>query len=189
MISKVSVDHEEAQMSSADLEEANTHIIVHAILAARSGAKSIVVLSHDTDVLMLLLHHRPVIQADEIYFYTGRILKNTDSRKFIPVHILYSLLCEPQRKIILQVYCFTGCDTTSFFYFQGKKAFNLLQQKAEQYKDLETQGRWVTVIKRRASILEICRLNVWQTEVHIFECFESIQGITQCCIKVLTSNK
>ena len=120
-------------IGNSDQEEADTRLILHAILAAEGGAKSIVINSPDTDVLMLLLHHRPRIHADRLYFYAGK--------RFIPVHIIYSILNEPQKNIMLEVYCLTGCDTTSFFYFQGKKKpFTMVEQKAAQYQDLATLG-------------------------------------------------
>ena len=54
----------------------------------------------------------------------GRIRMTRDI--LIPVHILYSPLIEPQRNIVLQVYCLS-CDTTSFLYLQGEnKPFMIL---------------------------------------------------------------
>ena len=51
-------------------EESNTRMVLHAIYAAQQGAQTVVVNSLDTDVLVLLIHHRPDIPANEIYFAT-----------------------------------------------------------------------------------------------------------------------
>lgn len=45
---------------------------MHAVEVARRGAETVVVSSPDTDVLVLLLHHRTQIQAGRIYFLAGR---------------------------------------------------------------------------------------------------------------------
>ena len=113
-------------LGNCDQEEADSRLVLHSILAAEAGAKTIVVNSPDTDVLMLLLHHRPRIHVEQLYLYAGK--------RFIPVHSVYAVLSAPQENIILEVYCLTGCDTTSFFYFQGKKkSFTLMQQMADHY--------------------------------------------------------
>ena len=48
-----------------------------------------IVRSPDTDVLVLLVHHRPAIKAKEIYFMTGVQGKNTNLKRVILVHDLY----------------------------------------------------------------------------------------------------
>jgi hypothetical protein len=64
--------------------------IIHAI-AADNGAKTIVVCSPDTDVLVLLLHHWPAIKADKIYFPTGCIRKQTQLSCCVPVHTIHGM--------------------------------------------------------------------------------------------------
>ena len=124
-----------------DHEEADTRLVLHAKLAATKGAKRIVIKSPDTDVLMLLLHHRRKIHAREIYLCTGRIGANSDMRRYIPVHHLYRLIPRDVRAILLEVYCLTGCDTTSSFYFHGKtKAFTIMNENAAKHKHLQDLG-------------------------------------------------
>ena len=140
-----------------DHEEADTRIVLHAMLAANKGAKNIVIASPDTDVLMLLLHHRMKIKARQIYLYTGRIGINTNMKRFIPIHTLYQLLSAPMRNIMLQVYCLTGCDTTSSFHFKGKKqAFKMIQNncKARKYQNMKllSSGRDLTTDTKNACI-------------------------------------
>ncbi|MCG7875887.1 MAG: hypothetical protein N0C90_06120 [Candidatus Thiodiazotropha endolucinida] len=70
-------------------EEADTRIIMHAVEAARKGAETIVVSSPDTDVLVLLLHHRTQIEAECIYFLTGRAGMHASLTRYIPVHDIH----------------------------------------------------------------------------------------------------
>ncbi len=80
-------------IGSSDHEEADSRIVLHAVLAAECGATSIVVNSPDTDVLLLLLYHRQNISAQQIYFYNGK--------RFLPVHTMSTLLTKQQKSIRL----------------------------------------------------------------------------------------
>lgn len=48
-----------AEQLKSDQEEADTRMIFHAAFASSCGLETIVVRSPDTDVLVLLIHHRP----------------------------------------------------------------------------------------------------------------------------------
>ena len=102
-------------------DEADGRLILHALYAANNASNKIIIQSPDTDVFVLLLHHRNDIAAQEIYFLTGHKGKNTDRIRIIPIHRLYQQLTQSQINILLPVYCLTGCDTTSSFYGHGKK--------------------------------------------------------------------
>ena len=122
-------------------EEADTRIVCHAIYAAKAGAQTIVIQSPDTDILVLLLHHRSAIPAKNIFFSTGHEGKHTSMKRFIPVHTLYKLISPCQIAVLLSIYTLTGCDTVSFFFGHGKAtAFQLMQKHAEQLQDLEFLG-------------------------------------------------
>jgi hypothetical protein len=71
-------------------EEADTRICLHAKYAAENGAECIVVSSPDTDVLVLVLHHRSAIPARNIFFLTGREGKHANLSRFIPLHEMHS---------------------------------------------------------------------------------------------------
>lgn len=131
----------EVQNLQSNQEEADTRIVLHAVVAADHGCDKIVVCSPDTDVLVLLVHHRPAIAAKEIYFLTGHDGKQTSLARFIPVHEIHHILTSPQRNILLTVYCMTGCDTVSSFFGHGKKtAFRILKQRAQAYQQLSSLG-------------------------------------------------
>jgi len=64
---------------------------VHARVSAENGADHIVISSPDTDVLMLLLHHRPAISASKVFFFTCTEEKHADLTRYIPVKVHDSL--------------------------------------------------------------------------------------------------
>lgn len=110
-------------------------------VAAENGADHIVISSPDTDVLVLLLHHRPAISASEVFFFTGREGKHADLTRYIPVHQIHDSLETSQLNILLPVYCLTGCDTISSFWGHGKKAvYRLMMQKSDAFQDLSQLG-------------------------------------------------
>ena len=140
---------------SSNQEEADTRIILHAISASKNGAQTLVIQSPDTDVLVLLLHHRAAISAKNIYFATGHEGKHASLKRYIPVHTLYQLLKPSQHAIMLSVYCLTGCDSTSAFYGHGKaSAFRIMMQYSEDYIGLEALGtrQAVTCMYRHLSM-------------------------------------
>jgi len=101
-------------------EEADPRMRVHARVAAKSGADHIVISSPDTDVLVLLLHHRPAIS--EVFFFTGTEEKHADLTRYIPVQIHDSLETS-QLNILLPVYYLTGCDTISSFWGIARRLY------------------------------------------------------------------
>ena len=130
------------QLLKNNQEEADTRICLHARVAAETGSKCIVVSSPDTDVLVLLLHHRNDICVDRLFFLTGRGGKHANLSRFIPIHNIYDQLSKEQLSILLAVYCLTGCDTTSSFWGHGKKAaFRIMMSKSGDYQDLALLGK------------------------------------------------
>ena len=134
-------EHMDISELKCNQEEADTRIVLHASYAANHGANRIVVKSPDTEVLVLLLHHRSNIIAKKIFFHTGRMGTHVDMKRNIPVHVLFNCLTEEQRAILTTVYCLTGCDTCSAFYGIGKKSvFKLLIQRAPKFQGLKDLG-------------------------------------------------
>ena len=96
------------------IEEAHLKLILHAFYAAQNGLKRIVVLSQDTVVLVLCLHHwiRFASYWIEELWVTAGI---ADSSRYIPVHTLAVQLGEPTCKRLFAVHILIGCDYTSKF--------------------------------------------------------------------------
>ena len=129
---KVSVNNStEVPALCSNMEEADGRIIFHACFAADNGADTVVVSSPDTDVCVLLVHHRPAIDASNVYFLTGKDSKNVTHQRYIPIHKIFDHLSLEERSILLTVYCISGCDTVSAFFGHGKvKAFKIMQKHA-----------------------------------------------------------
>lgn len=108
-----------------------------------------VVSSPDTDVLVLLLHHRVSIRSTTIHFLTGHSGKQISHLRYIPVHSIFEKLCLEERNILLAVYCLTGCDTVSSFYGHGKRtAFRVMTKKSGSFQALASLGVNTTISKQ-----------------------------------------
>jgi uncharacterized LabA/DUF88 family protein len=57
------------QLLDSNQEEADTKIVLHAVYAANQHADKIIIFSPDTDVLVLLFHHRAAIPAERNISY------------------------------------------------------------------------------------------------------------------------
>ena len=125
----------------SNMEEADGRIILHAVVAADNGADTIIVSSPDTDVCVMLVHHRQAIAAERIFFLTGKDSKNISHQRYIPVHKIYDKLSPDEKAILLSVYCLSGCDTVSSFYGHGKAtAFRVMKKHASKLKALALLG-------------------------------------------------
>jgi len=97
-------------------------MLLHLAYAASVGARSAVVCSPDTDVLVLLVHHFDAVRLGSVYFKTGKTGPHSDNNRFIPVHKIVHMLSLPERSVLLATYCITGCDTCSaFFWYRQEK--------------------------------------------------------------------
>lgn len=122
-------------------EEADTRMILHLHHSASSGVNKAVVCSPGTDVLVLLVENRSLIECAELYMFTGKEEKHTSNKRFIPVHQICDQLTADEMRIILPVYCITGCDTVSSFYGHEKKnTFKVLRTRASKLQGLKDLG-------------------------------------------------
>ena len=94
-----------------DLEQADAHIIPHAMHAVRTGIQRIVALSGDTDVYVLLMHYWGILHSEgliELWVRAG-----VGDTKYIPVHILAPRIEQELCYMLPLVHTLTGCDYTS----------------------------------------------------------------------------
>ena len=136
----------------------------------------------DTDISWAKSRHRcpgpfgPPLTSNQgkaIFFLAGRDVKHTQLTRYIPVHAIYDHLTMKQEKILLSVYCTTGCDTVSAFFGHGKRtAFRVVMQKADQLQDLALLGSKGCADYRGSQngSNKVCWLHAWQGELHITEC-------------------
>ena len=134
---------------ASNQEESDTRIFLHAAEAERHGAQTIVISSPDTDVLVLLLHHRSSVKTKNIYVLTGHSGGYISLLRYISVHVLYERMSKEQHNLLLPIYCFTGCDSTNSFYGHGKKtAFRIMIQKAHTFQPLTSLGSNLDISKQ-----------------------------------------
>ena len=104
-----------------DIEEADVRIIPHALDATNCGAKRVVLLSNDTDVVVPGLHHWSIMNAhglNELWIKAGV----ATTTRYIPLHTLATRMGPEKCKVIIPLHHLTGCDSTSKF---GTKAAGL----------------------------------------------------------------
>ena len=119
---------------NSDLEEADLRLILHILYAVKQGSKRIVVLSNDTDVLVLLLHFMEKFRkkgVQEIWQRAG----TGNTIRYIPIHGISDIIGKKMCKVLPAAHILTGCDSTSKV---GTKASCL---KADPTKFLSRFGK------------------------------------------------
>jgi len=96
-------------------EEADTRLILHAKHAADTGYQTVIVISEDTDVFVLLLSFAKDIPAT---LYQKRGTKTRT--QFVDISLLRLSLGDELCGALLGFHAYTGCDTVSSFVGRGK---------------------------------------------------------------------
>ena len=111
---------------SCDQEEADTRMLLHAQHAYRSGYNNVIVVSEDTDVLVLLISFCTEIGAN-LFMQSG----STKRHRIININSLSTKLGPSICKALPGIHAFTGCDTVSAFAGRGKvNPWKLMQRYA-----------------------------------------------------------
>ena len=108
-------------------EEADTRVLLHALHAARSRFASVVIVSEDTDVLVLLLAFRSFIPSS-IFIKCGSHTRV----KYIEVSRVVESVGANVCRSLPGFHAFSGCDTVSAFAGRGKVAgYRIVTRNAE----------------------------------------------------------
>ena len=94
---------------NAKIEEADLRTVLHAFHATKGGSKLLVILSQDTDVLILFLYHWMELNAlglEQLWITAAA----TDTSTYIPINNLAVQLGQGLCRVLL-----TGCDYSSKF--------------------------------------------------------------------------
>ena len=95
-----------------DIEEADIRIIPHILYATEKGSEPVIVLSNDTDILVLNLYYTEKFKRKGLKEIMQRCgIGNTT--RYIPVHILADKLGRDMCKVLPALHILTGCDMTS----------------------------------------------------------------------------
>ena len=103
-------------LKSHDHEEADTLIVLYGVdVAKKNPFQDLVVVSPDTDVLLLLIAFYKSLCANTV-FKTGK----GNSIRYLDVGTMYEALGEERASALLGFHAFTGCDVTCKFYGKSK---------------------------------------------------------------------
>jgi hypothetical protein len=131
----MSVTMVEEPLYATNQEEADTRLILHAVLASQEVAEGVklVVRSPDTDVLILLISHCHRIKRETL-FETG----TGNNRRILNVNHIAHTVGPDLAEALPAFHAFTGCDTTSSFVRKGKRG---------PYKLLSTNENFISLFK------------------------------------------
>ena len=96
-------------------EEAETKILLHAVVATSRGASGISIHSPDTDVLVLAVRWYPLL-CPSTTFVTGTGQK----RRSMPLKPIYDALGPMKAAVLPEFHPISGCDNTGSFSGKGK---------------------------------------------------------------------
>ena len=120
-------------------------MILHAIYADQEFQSTnvegrIIIMSPDTDVLVLAIHYFPQMShTKELWIQRGTVTSTSDRRRYIPVHAICKSITPVMCHILPAAHALSGSDTTSAFFGMGKiSVFKLLHGRAEEFSDLTT---------------------------------------------------
>ncbi|KAK2722807.1 hypothetical protein QYM36_003116 [Artemia franciscana] len=102
-------------------EEADTGLVLHVAHCFRRGHHQVIVKTNDTDILAMLIQHFKIMTYKCTASDPELYLKFRD--KTFPIHQLVKKIPVAVINTIFFLYCFTDCDTVSFFYSKGKKTY------------------------------------------------------------------
>ena len=94
-------------LSCADHEEADTRLVLHAIV---NSCDTVVVSARDTDVLILLLAHFLCMSSANVWMMAGTAAR----RKYFNIRAISENLPAESLSALLPFHALTGCDTTSY---------------------------------------------------------------------------
>ncbi|KAG0697409.1 hypothetical protein GWK47_003028 [Chionoecetes opilio] len=121
---------EEAPELKSSQEEADTRLLLHALHAAESGYKSVIITAEDTDVMVLCLG-----MCHKIPSHLFQKCGTKNRTRFLDITTLSRTLGGSVCDSLIGMHAFTGCDTVSAFAGRGKMT-TLKQVKMDKtYQD------------------------------------------------------
>ena len=119
------VNHPEIYCLS--VEEADFRMMIHAKHASQHGFTRIVLVSADTDIIVLALFHWPTLHqlgVQEMWVRTGV----GDSTRLLPVHVIHKKMGQDLCALLPAIHALSGADYTSKFGTK-KAALNIASKK------------------------------------------------------------
>ena len=109
-------------------KEVDTRLLLHALDTSKSGFKRFLIVTVDTDVVVLALCHFFNLDLQELLIEIG-IGKN---QRWLPIHLYTERLHQEMCQALPFWFALTGCDSASMFAGWGKMtAWSVWQKYAE----------------------------------------------------------
>ena len=122
------LDADLSALQPCNHEEVDTRLLLHALDASESGFQWLLILTVDTDVVVLALCHFFNLDLQELLIEIG-IGKN---RRWLPIHLYTERLHHEMCQALPFWFALTGCDSASMFAGWGKMAaWSVWQKYAE----------------------------------------------------------
>ena len=100
------------------LEEVDNRLILHIVDGIKSGLKSFVVTTKDSDVVIILVSFMSQLQENNAEI---KIWIRFDSENIYSINNIYEHMGRDFSLALPFFHCFSGCDSTSAFYNKSKK--------------------------------------------------------------------
>ena len=171
----------------SNLEEADARIILHLIDAVQNGFERICIRTVDSDVICIIIaHFERLLQLNSkiqisVSFATGKDLRLLD------INAMVSANSPDMQRYILMFHTFTGCDTTSFFYWKGKCTF---WKKMKAYPEItqamcEMSATPFTPINEDSPLFKVFE----RYAIVTYDSSSNTDSINQCRLEVFARNK
>ena len=112
---EIAFTHGDYNILKSTHEEADTKIILHALNVRDRGAIELLVISQDTDVMVLMVRRYPKLPSRP--FFVPR------SGEYISIRSIYQSLGELKSSALSGFHAFSGCDTTECLNGKGKLSY------------------------------------------------------------------
>ena len=104
-----------SRLEPCNHEEADTRVLLHVKDGSLKNIKKISILTVDTDVVVIAIHHFPNLDLEELWIEFGC----GKSRRYLPIHQYVQALSRSICSALPLWYSITGCDTVSTFSGRG----------------------------------------------------------------------
>ena len=110
------LDADLSALQPCNHEEADTRLLLQALNASKSGFKRLLIVTVDTDVVVLALCHFFNLDLQDLWIEIG----TGKNRRWFPIHLHVETLQQEMCQTLHFWFALTGCDSVSMFAGWGK---------------------------------------------------------------------
>ena len=112
------LDADLSALQPRNQEEAHTRLLLHTLDASKNGFKRSLIVTVDTDVVVLALHRFFSVDLQELWIETG----TGGGRRWLPIHLCAEALHRGMWRALPFWFALTGCGSVSVFAIRGERA-------------------------------------------------------------------